>query len=116
MVPDLAVLGPYTYLATIAFWGTLAAALLWHAGAGRRAAKTIAALYPIGYIWDWYSLRIGIFDIVLRTGIDLLGIPLEEHLFIIVIPAMVIAVHEHLHGPGSFEPSPDVDDTAATGP
>ena len=98
MLPDIAVLGPYTYLATIVFWGTIAAVLIRRARAERRAATTIAILYPIGYVWDWYTLRIGVFDIVLRTGIDVLGIPLEEHLFIVVVPALVIGVHETLHG------------------
>lgn len=99
MLPDIGILGPYTYLATIVFWGTIAIVLLWRADALDRAAVSIALLYPIGYVWDWYSLEVGIFDIVLRTGIDILGIPLEEHLFIVVVPALVIAVHELVHGP-----------------
>lgn len=103
MIPDLAVFGPYTYLVTIVLWGSVAGLLLWHADALRKAGKTIVAVYPIGYVWDWYSLHIGIFDIILRTGIDVLGIPLEEHLFIIVVPALVLGIHENLHG------SPDAD-------
>ncbi len=102
MLPDIGVLGPYTYLATIIFWGTIAAWLIRRADAERRALITIVVLYPIGYVWDWYTLHVGVFDIVLRTGIDILGIPLEEHLFIIVVPAMVIGIHENLHGrPGA---------------
>lgn len=98
MLPDIAVLGPYTYLATIVFWGAIAFALLYRAQALRKAAVTIIVLYPIGYIWDWYTLHVGVFDIKLRIGIDVLGIPLEEHLFIVVVPALVIAVHEIVHG------------------
>ena len=97
MLPDIAVFGSYTYLVTILFWGSVAALLIWRADAWRRAAVTITLLYPIGYVWDWYTLHVGVFDIILRTGIDLFGIPLEEHLFIIVVPAMVIGVHENLH-------------------
>ena len=97
MLPDIAIFGPYTYLVTIVFWGSVAAMLIYRANAGRRAIMTIAVLYPIGYIWDWYTLHVGVFDIILRTGIDIAGIPLEEHLFIIVVPAMVIGVHENLH-------------------
>ena len=97
MLPDIAVFGPYTYLVTIIFWGAIASLLIYRARAGRRALVTIVILYPIGYLWDWYTLHVGVFDIILRTGIDIAGIPLEEHLFIIVVPAMVIGVHENLH-------------------
>lgn len=98
MVPDITVLGPYTYLATLGFWGSVAFVLLYRAGVMRRAGMTIAVLYPIGFIWDWYTLTVGVFEITLNVGIDILGIPLEEHLFIIVVPALVIGVHETLHG------------------
>lgn len=107
MVPDITMFGPYTYLVTILFWGIFAALVLTRVGAWRRAGRTIAVLYPIGYLWDWYSLEVGIFRIVKRTGVDLLGIPLEEHLFILVIPAMVVAVHETLHGRGSARVPPE---------
>lgn len=100
MVPTITAFGRYTYLVTLAFWGSIACALLRRAGpdAMRRAATTVLALYPVGYAWDWYSLRVGIFDIELRTGWEVLGIPVEEHLFILVIPSLVIAVYETLHG------------------
>jgi lycopene cyclase domain-containing protein len=95
---DITVLGPYTYLATEIVFGSVAAALLWRAGAGRRAARTIATLYPIAYVWDWYTLEVGVFSIPMRTGIELLGIPVEEHIFIVVVPAFVLGIHETLHG------------------
>jgi lycopene cyclase domain-containing protein len=96
MIPDIGVLGPYTYLATEVVWGTVAGLLLWRANAVTAAGKTILALYPIAYVWDWYTLEVGVFAIKLRTGIDLLGIPIEEHIFIIVVPALVIGMHETL--------------------
>lgn len=97
VIPDIgAVFGPYTYLATEVVFGTAAVALLVRADALRRAARTIAVLYPVGYLWDWYTLEIGVFAIPLRTGVELLGIPVEEHLFIVVVPALVIGVHETL--------------------
>lgn len=114
MVPDITIFGQYTYLVTLVFWGSIALVLLVRANALRRAAKTVLVLYPIGYVWDWYSLEVGVFDIVLRTGIDVLGIPLEEHLFILVIPSLVVGVHETLHGApdrASDEPARSVDDT-----
>lgn len=94
--PDITVLGPYTYLATELVWGTVALALLWYADAFRAAARTIVVLYPAAYLWDWYTLAVGVFSIPYRTGIDLLGIPLEEHVFIVVVPAMVVGTHETL--------------------
>lgn len=97
VIPDIgAVFGPYTYLATEVVFGAAAIALLVRADALRRAARTIAVLYPVGYLWDWYTLEIGVFAIPLRTGVELLGIPVEEHLFIVVVPALVIGVHETL--------------------
>ena len=97
MLPDITLFGRYTYLVTIVFWGTIAFALLYRAGVLRKAIITIAVLYPIGFIWDWYTLHVGVFDIILHIEVYLLGIPFEEHLFIVVVPALVIAVHETLH-------------------
>ncbi|SEW27266.1 lycopene cyclase domain-containing protein [Halobacterium jilantaiense] len=99
MLPDIgAVFGPYTYLASEVAFGTLAVVLLSRAAALRRAAVTVAALYPVAYVWDWYTLTIGVFSIELRTGVDLLGIPVEEHIFMVVVPALVVAFHETIHG------------------
>lgn len=93
-LPDITVLGPYTYLATEIFFGAIAFGLLYRAGALRSAARTIVALYPIAYVWDWYTLEVGVFDITMRTGYDLFGIPIEEHIFMIVVPALVLGFHE----------------------
>jgi len=93
---DISVFGRYTYLVTEIAWGLVAAALLRHTGSERRAARTILALYPLGYLWDRYTLDVGVFEIPLRTGVDVAGIPLEEHLFMLVVPSMVIGVHETL--------------------
>ncbi|AUG47872.1 lycopene cyclase [Haloarcula taiwanensis] len=98
MLPDIGVFGPYTYLVTEVIWGSIALVLLWRANALRMAAKTIVALYPIAYVWDWYTLTVGVFEIKLRTGVDLLGIPIEEHIFMIVVPALILGIHENLHG------------------
>jgi lycopene cyclase domain-containing protein len=96
MLPDITVLGPYTYLATEVFWGTFTLLLLWYADAFRSAARTVAVLYPVAYVWDWYTLEVGVFEIPMRTGVELLGIPVEEHIFMLVVPAMVVGVHESL--------------------
>jgi len=96
VLPDITVLGPYTYIATEVAWGVVAVALLWYADAVRAAGRTILVLYPPAYLWDWYTLSVGVFDIPLRTGVDLLGIPIEEHVFILLVPAMVVGTHETL--------------------
>ncbi|MEF8814434.1 MAG: lycopene cyclase domain-containing protein [Halovenus sp.] len=93
-MPDITVLGRYTYLATEIAFGTAAFGLLYYADALRSAARTVAALYPIAYVWDWYTLEVGVFDITMRTGYDLFGIPIEEHIFMIVVPALVLGLHE----------------------
>ena len=98
MLPDISVFGRYTYLVTIVFWGTIALVLLYRADVLRKAGLTVVALYPIGFIWDWYTLHVGVFDIILHVEVYIAGIPLEEHLFIIVVPSLVIAIHETLHG------------------
>nr|WP_242401924.1 lycopene cyclase domain-containing protein [Halorhabdus tiamatea] len=94
---DIGVLGPYTYIATEVVFGAFALALLWRADAIPNAARTIAVLYPLAYVWDWYTLEVGVFAIELRTGVNLLGIPIEEHLFMLVVPALVLGIHETLH-------------------
>lgn len=97
MIPDIsAMFGPYTYLVTEIVWGALAVALLYRAAAFRQAVRTVLVLYPIAYVWDWYTLEVGVFAIRLRTGIEFLGIPIEEHIFIVVVPALVLGVHETL--------------------
>ncbi|WP_372911441.1 lycopene cyclase domain-containing protein [Salinigranum sp.] len=96
MIPDIGVLGPYTYLATEVLWGAVALCLLWYADAFRAAARTTLVLYPFAYLWDWYTLEVGVFAIPLRTGVEVLGIPVEEHLFMLVVPAMVVGTHESL--------------------
>lgn len=98
MVPDISVLGRYTYLATEVFWGAVAFLLLRRADALRKAGVTILALYPVAYVWDRYTLAVGVFDIKLRTGIDVAGIPLEEHLFMAVVPGLVLGIHETIFG------------------
>jgi lycopene cyclase domain-containing protein len=96
MLPDIGVFGPYTYLVTELLWGTVAVALVAYAGVWREAARTVAVLYPFAYVWDWYTLEVGVFAIPLRTGVEFLGIPIEEHVFMLVVPAMVVGTHETL--------------------
>ncbi|RRJ33542.1 lycopene cyclase domain-containing protein [Halocatena pleomorpha] len=95
-LPDIGMFGPYTYLITELFWGAIALALVVYAGVVRSAIRTILVLYPFAYVWDWYTLQMGVFVIPLRTGVELLGIPIEEHIFMLVVPALVVGLHETL--------------------
>jgi len=52
---------------------------------------------------DRPSGTVGVFDIKLRTGVDIAGIPLEEHLFMAVVPGLVIGIHESIFGDESDE-------------
>mgnify|MGYP006993520363 CR=1 FL=1 len=97
-LPDVTVLGPYTYLATELAFGAAAAVLLHRTGAWLRALRTVVVLYPVAFAWDWYTLRVGVFSIPLRTGLAAFGIPLEEHLFMLVVPCLVVGIHEALDG------------------
>jgi lycopene cyclase domain-containing protein len=97
-LPDITALGSYTYLATEVVWGAVAVALVVRADAVWAAARTAAVCYPAAYVWDWYTLEVGVFAIPMRTGVELLGIPLEEHLFMLVVPTFVVGVHETLRG------------------
>ena len=105
MLPDIGVFGPYTYLVTEVVFGAAALALLAYTGSLKRAARTVVALYPIAYVWDWYTLRVGVFEIPLRTGVELLGIPIEEHIFMVVVPALVVGIHELVNGVPTVETS-----------
>ena len=104
--PDISVLGPYTYLATEIMWGAVAAALLHYSGAWRAALRTSLVLYPFALLWDWYTLEVGVFEIPLRTGVELLGVPIEEHIFMFLIPAMVVGTHETLRKLDGDGPEP----------
>jgi len=95
-LPDITVFGPYTYLVTELMWGALALVLVLYADAVREAVRTTLVLYPFAYVWDWYTLEVGVFVIPMRTGVELLGIPIEEHIFMLLIPTMVVGAHETL--------------------
>lgn len=96
MLGDIGQFGPYTYLVTELFWGTIALVLVVRANAVYSAVRTTLVLYPFAYVWDWYTLTVGVFEIRLRTGVELLAIPIEEHIFMLVVPTLVVGFHETL--------------------
>ena len=98
MRPDITVFGRYTYLVTELFWGAVAFTLLRRTNSTRKALRVSLVLYPFAYAWDRYTLEVGVFDIPMRTGIEIAGIPLEEHVFMFVVPSMVVGTAEVLEG------------------
>ena len=96
MRPDITVFGRYTYLVTEVLWGAVALVLLRRTNSVGKALRVSLVLYPFAYAWDRYTLEVGVFDIPLRTGIDIAGIPLEEHVFMFVVPSMVVGTAEAL--------------------
>lgn len=96
MRPDVTVFGRFTYLVTELFWGLIALVLLRQTGSTWKALRVSIVLYPFAYAWDRYTLEVGVFEIPLRTGIEIAGIPIEEHLFMFVVPSMVVGAYELL--------------------
>lgn len=95
---DITVFGRFTYLVTELLWGAVALALLRRTNSVGKALRVCLVLYPFAYAWDRYTLEVGVFDIPLRTGVDVAGIPLEEHVFMFVVPSMVVGTAEVLEG------------------
>ncbi|WP_335999579.1 lycopene cyclase domain-containing protein [Halorientalis halophila] len=95
-LPDIGVFGRYTYLVTELLWGAVAVALLRYASAFRAAGRVVAVVYLPAYLWDRYTLEVGVFEIPLRTGIELFEIPIEEHVFMILVPSLVVGIHESI--------------------
>lgn len=93
---DITAFGRYTYLVTELLWGTVALLLCRRTGSVRKALRVSLVLYPFAYAWDRYTLEVGVFDIPLRTGVDVAGIPIEEHVFMFVVPSMVVGTAELL--------------------
>jgi lycopene cyclase domain-containing protein len=96
MRPDITVFGRFTYLVTELLWGSLAFGLLRRTDSVRKALTVSLVLYPFAYAWDRYTLEVGVFDIPLRSGVEIAGIPLEEHIFMFVVPSMVVGTAETL--------------------
>ncbi|MCK4364926.1 MAG: lycopene cyclase domain-containing protein [Thermoplasmatales archaeon] len=60
----------------------------------KNLAITLFILFIVGVIWDQTSVRLGIWSFSQDKILgNLLGIPIEEYLFIIFIPLLVITVY-----------------------
>ena len=94
-------LGRATYLALMAacLLVTLPLELVLGAGVYRRLRRWLAAVVPVFLVfnlWDWVAIRRGHWTYSLRytTGIELLGLPLEELVFFVVVPTCALLTYQ----------------------
>ena len=78
---------------------TLPLELVLKAGVYRRPRRWLAALVPVFVVfnlWDWVAIRRGHWTYSPRytTGINLLGLPLEELVFFLVVPTCALLTYQ----------------------
>jgi lycopene cyclase domain-containing protein len=95
------VLGRATYLVLMAacLAVTLPLELVLRAGVYRRPRRWLAALLPVFLVfnlWDWLAIRRGHWSYSSRytTGIELVGLPLEELVFFLVVPTCALLTYQ----------------------
>jgi lycopene beta-cyclase len=95
------VLGRATYLALMAacLLVTLPLELVLKAGVYRRPRRWLAALVPVFLafsLWDWLAIRRGhwSYSSSYTTGIELVGLPLEELAFFLVVPTCALLTYQ----------------------
>jgi lycopene beta-cyclase len=95
------VLGRATYLALMAACVavTLPLELVLKAGVYRRPRRWLAAVAPVFLafsLWDWLAIRRGhwSYSSTYLTGIELLGLPLEELVFFLVVPTCALLTYQ----------------------
>jgi lycopene beta-cyclase len=95
------VLGRATYLVLMAACVavTLPLELVLQAGVYRRPRRWLAALVPVFVVfnlWDWVAIRRGHWTYSPRytSGIRLLGLPLEELVFFLVVPTCALLTYQ----------------------
>ena len=94
-------LGRVTYLVLMAacLLATLPLELVLEAGVYRRPRRWLAAVVPVFLVfsfWDWVAVRRGHWTYNPRytTGIELLGLPLEELVFFVVVPTCALLTYQ----------------------
>jgi lycopene cyclase domain-containing protein len=95
------VLGRATYLALMAgcLLVTLPLELVLKAGVYRRPRRWLAAVLPVFLafsLWDWLAIRRNhwSYSSTYTSGIDLLGVPLEELVFFLVVPTCALLTYQ----------------------
>ena len=104
-------LGRATYLVLMAacLAVTLPLELVLKAGVYRRPRRWLAALLPVFCafnLWDWVAIRRGHWTYSARytTGVELLGLPLEELVFFLVVPTCALLTYQAV---ARLLPAPD---------
>ena len=94
-------LGRATYLALMAgcLLVTLPLELVLKAGVYRRPRRWLAAVGPVFLVftlWDWAAIRRAHWSYSPRftTGVEWLGVPLEELVFFLVIPTCALLTYQ----------------------
>ncbi len=94
-------LGRATYLVLMAacLAVTLPLELVLKAGVYRRPRRWLATLAPVLLafgLWDWLAIRRGHWAYSRRwtTGVELLGLPLEELVFFLVVPTCALLTYQ----------------------
>ena len=93
--------GRATYLVLMAacLLVTLPLELVLKAGVYRRPRRWLAALVPVLLVfnlWDWAAIRRGHWTYSSRytNGIEVLGLPLEELVFFVVVPTCALLTYQ----------------------
>ena len=89
----------YLVLMAACVAATLPLELVLKAGVYRRPRRWLAALVPVFVVfnlWDWVAIRRGHWTYSPRytTGINLLGLPLEELVFFLVVPTCALLTYQ----------------------
>ena len=92
-------LGRATYLALMAACLLVTLPLELKAGVYRRPWRWLAALLPVFVVftlWDWVAIRRAHWTYSQRatTGVELLGLPLEELVFFVVVPTCALLTYQ----------------------
>jgi lycopene cyclase domain-containing protein len=88
----------YIYIALMLIFAVIPSIILLYVLRDRIVLKNLAIalfiLFFIGVIWDQISVRLGIWTFSDDKIVgNLFGIPIEEYLFFIFVPLLVIAVY-----------------------
>jgi lycopene cyclase domain-containing protein len=88
----------YIYIALMFIFAVIPSIILLYILRDRIVLKNLAIalviLFFIGVIWDQISVRLGIWTFSNDKIVgNLFGIPIEEYLFFIFVPLLVIAVY-----------------------
>ena len=94
----------YEYIGLITIFAIIPSLILLYVVRDRINFKNLAIslfiLFIIGIVWDQISVRLGIWSFSDGKIIgNLFGVPIEEYIFIIFVPLLVITVYTLMNKP-----------------